>query len=130
MPANEPTPAFHALRLNDLVLALNLGCTAEERSVAQEVRVSLSFRFHEPPTAEFSDALDDTICYARLSSMIQSHCAKREFNLIERVAQEIFTLVREYSGPRAAVAVSIHKVRPPVPALAGGTVYQCGDFLP
>jgi 7,8-dihydroneopterin aldolase/epimerase/oxygenase len=125
-----PASPLHALRLNELVLSLHLGCTAEERLTPQEVRVSLVFRFNEPPQALHSDNLNDTICYARVSSMIQEHCQSREYNLIERVAQEVFTLVREHCGPRAALAVSIHKVRPPVPALAGGTIYQCGDFLP
>jgi len=125
-----PVPSLHALRLNELVLSLHLGCTAEERLTPQEVRVSLVFRFNEPPQALFSDDLEDTICYARISAMIQEHCQSREYKLIERVAEEVFTLVREYCGPRAQLAVSIHKVRPPVPALAGGTIYQCGDFLP
>ncbi len=119
---------FQALKIDQLSLAVHLGCTAEERATPQEVRVSVELRFHEAPKGTLTDALADTICYARVSQAITTHCESREFNLVERMAFEVYGLVREISGPSVDVVIALHKVRPPVANLQGGTWFRCGDF--
>lgn len=127
-------PADHSarvsvLRLNDLSLAVHLGCGPEERAETQEVRMSVEFRFLQTPVAERSDDLTDTICYARASAILKEICTGREFHLIEHMAFECENALRRMVEGRAQLALRVHKVRPPVPGLLGGTQYICGDFL-
>lgn len=119
---------FHALRINDLSLQVHLGCSAEERAQTQEVRVAVELRFRECPPGAQTDLLKDTLCYAEISSSIRSHCETREFQLIERMAFEVYQRICEMVGSQAEVAILIHKVRPPIPGILGGTSYACGDF--
>jgi len=119
---------FHALRVNDLKYMVRLGCTVEERAVPQEVRLTLEFRFTQPPCGVSSDRLDDTICYAEVSALLAKHFAAREFQLIEKIAYDAYLLGRELAGTRATVAVAALKVKPPVANLLGGAAYSCGDF--
>jgi dihydroneopterin aldolase len=124
------TPRYHALRLNELVLHLRLGCEESERARPQEVRVSIEIRFSSPPAATESDRLTDTVCYARLSEALRAHCEAREYRLIERVGLDAYRVAREIAGPETALALSVHKIKPPVERLLGGAVYRCGDFAP
>jgi 7,8-dihydroneopterin aldolase/epimerase/oxygenase len=119
---------FSTLRLEDFSLRVHLGCTAEERAIAQEVRVSIEFRFFEPPPAVKTDRLEDTICYAEVSQSLESVCRGKEFHLVERLAAEMLAALREVTATRAEVAVCVHKVRPPIHNLIGGTYFKCGDF--
>lgn len=120
--------SFHALKLRELVLWVHLGCTSEEREKAQEVRVTVDLRFQQSPKGTFTDSLKDTICYAEISKAIQQRCQSREYQLIERMGFDIYGVVREIAGPAVQIGISVHKVRPPVDHLLGGTHYLCGDF--
>ena len=126
--AIKKSPSFHALRMQELSMAVHLGCTAGERAVAQEIRVLVELRFAEAPLGTRSDQLQDTVCYARMAEVLFEHCRGREFQLIERMAYEFYGLIRDLAGPSVTVAVRVHKVRPPVQNLLGGTAYSCGDF--
>lgn len=121
---------FHALRLENLALNVHLGCLPEERSARQEVRVTIEIRFSKPPAAVQSDDLAETVCYSEISEAVRKTCEAREYHLIERMAGEIYAITREITGPMeyAEIGVSVHKVRPPVPGLLGGSHYRCGDF--
>lgn len=119
---------FHSLRLEDLRLAVHLGCTPEERAVVQEVRIAVELRFLVAPFGTESDELSDTVCYAEISDKITRHCESREFKLIERMGFECYHLVRELTDREVGVAVTVHKVKPPVNNLRGGAHYRCGDF--
>lgn len=123
---------FHSLRLEDLSLHVHLGCTPEERAFRQEVRVTIEIRFAEMPAAVENDRLTDTVCYAEISQSVQAACEEREYHLIERMAGEIYQIARKIIGSEAhaALAVQVHKVRPPVPSLRGGSFYRLGDFAP
>jgi len=109
-------------------LAVHLGCSAEERRQTQEVRVSVQLRFQSTPAGCTSDSLEDTVCYAQLAEAILSHCRGREFQLIERLGFELYKVVRQVTGAGPQISVRVHKVRPPVDNLLGGSVYCCGDF--
>ena len=123
-----PTPPLHALQLQDLVLAVHLGCGEDERATPQEVRISIEFRFHEAPKGLMSDEISDTICYGEVSTAVRHHCERGEFKLIERLASEIYQVASRFAKGRATVGVRLHKVHPPVEKLAGGSWYRCGDF--
>lgn len=125
----EHKPKFSSLQVRDLCLQVQLGCTADERATRQEVHLSMEFRFETPPTGALTDSLADTICYAQVSELLQSHCESREFHLIERIGLECFGLLKNFVRSDAVkIALRVHKVNPPVPNLRQGTHFVCGDF--
>lgn len=124
----EHVPACHSLRMENFEVKVRLGCLADERAVPQLIRISAEFVFEEPPKACLSDELEDTICYAQVCDALKKHCESREFKLIERIGFECYGLLRELSRGKAKVALKVHKVKPPVESLAGGSTYSCGDF--
>jgi dihydroneopterin aldolase len=120
--------ACSSLKLEELTLAVRLGCSQAERSKAQEVRVSVEIRFLKCPKGALTDSLDDTICYATISESIKRHCESREFSLVERMGYDIYGLVREIVGSTDDLGISVHKMHPPVENLSGGVIFRCGDF--
>ncbi len=117
---------LHSLRMKELSLMLHLGCEAEERETAQEVRLNVELHFHAPLCAGRSDELRDTVCYGALADALRRHFTG-EYQLIERVTEEAYRIVKEM-GRGAQVAVEVRKVNPPVPGLMGGAFFRCGDF--
>lgn len=129
-PQTEHRPKVSALQIRDLSVQVHLGCTAEERSLKQEVRLSIEFRFSEPPVGALTDSLQDTICYAEASKLLRQHCEQGEFQLIERIGAECYSLLKEFTGGKnAEIALHVHKVKPPVENLLQGTHFRCGDFF-
>lgn len=120
--------AYHSLELRELSLWVRLGCSSQERALLQEVRVGLQLRFPQPPQGAVTDQLRDTVCYAELSEAFRRFCQEREFALVEKLAGDLMTTAREKVGAQVALAVSVHKVAPPVEGLRGGVVYRVGDF--
>jgi dihydroneopterin aldolase len=117
---------LHSLRMKELSLLLRLGCSEEERALPQEVRLDVELRFPTPLKAGRTDDLRDTICYGALAGALRKHFTQ-EYQLIERVTEEAYRIVKEMSGG-ASVAVEVRKVNPPVPGLLGGAFFRCGDF--
>lgn len=122
---------FHSLRMRELVLFLRLGCTEEERRRPQELRLDVELRFTSPLKAGESDDLADTVCYGALADALRRHFGREggqvEYNLIERVGEEAYRVVKEL-GRGALVAVEARKVNPPVEKLLGGAFFRVGDF--
>jgi dihydroneopterin aldolase len=123
-----PETPLHTLLLNDLSFQVHLGCGIDERRQTQEVRVSVELRFETPPRGTHSDELAETVCYARLAESISTHCQGREFQLVERLATDLYDVARGVAGPTVRIGLSLHKVRPPVAGLLGGAVYRVADF--
>lgn len=94
----------------------------------QEIRVSVEFRFAQEPPGAARDELAGTLCYAKACGLVRELCEGREFLLIEKIAVEAYARLREWAGPGVQVALSVHKVRPPVEGLLGGSRYRLGDF--
>lgn len=90
--------------------------------------ITVTYRFTAPPRAADNDEIRDTISYDDLSRALGGYFANREYRLIERVATDAYNIARELARSSAAVAVTVHKLRPPVANLAGGAAYTCGDF--
>jgi dihydroneopterin aldolase len=115
--------------LEDLSLQVRLGCSESERATPQEVRLTVELRFEGAPKAIFSDDLNETICYAKISEALKKRLQSREYKLIEKMAADAFETVYEFSQAQAQIGIAVHKVRPPVEFLKGGSWYKCGDFL-
>ncbi len=109
-------------------LDVRLGCTAEERALPQPVDLDLAVRFRALPAACASDRLEDTVCYAELIEAARKACVGREFALVERLAQELFTRLRPLVPQDAELWLRATKLRPPVEGLAGGVAFSLGDF--
>ncbi len=117
------------LRIEDLSVQVRLGCLADEREIPQEVRYTVEFRFPHEPAGVRSDEIGDTICYAKVSEKLKDLCARNEFKLIERLAVESYEALQDLASDGILIGLSLHKVRPPVDGLLGGSHYACGDFL-
>jgi dihydroneopterin aldolase len=128
----DRSPAFNALRIDGLKLAVRLGCSVEERLLPQEVIVTVELRFRESPKGVLTDALADTVCYAEISDSVRKLCESVEYKLVEKMAYDVYRdvhrMVLKITGSGVEVGVSIHKVRPPVENLRGGVFFRCGDF--
>jgi dihydroneopterin aldolase len=128
MPEFRP-PLCHRLSLRDLVLWVHLGCSEEERSKRQELRLSAEFLFQRMPAAALTDNLKDTLCVGEVASLLAEHCETKTFHLIEKVGLEAYRLCKDKAAGLAQVRVKVHKVCPPLERASGGSVYECGDFL-
>lgn len=108
-------------------LDVRLGCEAAERAAPQAVDLGLVIDFAIAPEACRTDQLADTVCYAALAELARAYCATREFCLIERLAVELRDLVRGRLPHDAGLALTVHKLAPPVPGLAGGVRFTIDD---
>lgn len=108
-------------------LDVRLGCEAPERAAPQAVDLALVIDFATAPAACASDELADTVCYAELAAIARGYCATREFRLVERLAAELRALVRTRLPHDAGLALTVTKVTPPVPGLAGGVRFTIDD---
>jgi dihydroneopterin aldolase len=114
---------FRAARLD-----VRLGCSAEERAKPQAVDLDLAVRFRELPAACASDRLEDTLCYAELIEAARAACVGREFQLVERLAHELFMCLRALVPADAELWLRATKLHPPVDGLRGGVAFSLGDF--
>ena len=120
-------PKHTSLIIQDLALQVRLGCLPDERVTPQEVRISVEFRFPEPPRANCSDELTDTICYAEVCEALKTIADEQEYKLIERLAQRLWEKLSSITD--VPFSLSVHKVSPPVLGLRGGSILRMGDFL-
>jgi len=119
---------FHQLEIRALVLKVRLGWEAEERRVPQDVSFSVVMRFDRMPEGCRTDELSDSICYGDVSDVIARNIEGREFKLIEHLAFVLFGEIKKLAGAAVRVRLEVHKLKPPVEHLHGGSVYTIGDF--
>lgn len=106
---------------------VRLGCSAEERSVPQEVEVDLEISFPAVPDGVRTDRLEDTICYGDVCADITEASRAGEFALIEKLAGDVMKRIRDRVGRGYGLKLSIHKLRPPIDNLRGGVVFILED---
>lgn len=101
------------IELRGLVALGICGALPEEQERAQPLEVDLDVTLDlRPPGA--SDALDDTVDYGALCSMVERVITTERFTLLERLAARIAEVTLD--DPRVdEVTVSVRKLRPPVP---------------
>lgn len=119
---------LNALRIEGFSVQVHLGCEPEERQQSQEVRVSVELRFPQILQGAYTDELADTICYADVCEAIRKVATLGSYKLIERLGLQCLLAVRQLCAADVQIALEIHKVRPPVADLQGGSVYRLGDF--
>jgi dihydroneopterin aldolase len=116
------------LGIERLRLHVRLGAVPEERAHPQEVDASAWIRFAEPPDAVRTDMLAETVDYAELAASFRRAVDGTEFNLIEHLAYRLYRCARAFVSPADLVAVRVHKLRPPLADLEGGSTFWYGDW--
>ncbi len=114
------------LSIGSLTLPVHLGCSSEERSVLQEVGLSIEMEFPATPSGEETDCLEDTLCYGEVCETLRNFVNGREFHLIEKMARECLSVLKE-KHHSMKIRLTLHKKQPPVKGLKGGVKYTCGD---
>jgi len=101
------------IELKGLRAMVICGALPEERERRQPVEVDVEVEV-DLAAAGQSDALEDTVDYARLLAEIELVLTKERFTLLERLAQRVCDVL--LIDERVCVAtVAVHKLRPPVP---------------
>ena len=116
-----------SLGFTDLRLRVQLGCGDEERATPQPVALDVRIGFATVPAACRTDRLEDTLCYAELCEAAEKHCAGREFNTLERLAQELADVLSRHLPPGSRLGLRVTKLRPPVRNLCGGVQVTLGE---
>lgn len=121
------TSAIHnsssRLYIHELLLPVHLGYFSEERSVLQEIRLSIEVEFPRVPLGETTDNLKDTICYGEICKTLRDYVKDRQFNLIEKLARDCLSvLCKKY--PSVLIRLTLFK-KAPVEGLEGGVKYSC-----
>jgi dihydroneopterin aldolase len=93
--------------LRDLKVRTIVGIWEWERRMPQEVSIDLDMAA-DVGKAAASDDIQDTLDYKGVSRRIKSFVAESRFNLIETMAEQIATIIREEFGVRW-VRVRVHK---------------------
>ncbi len=116
-------PSFNLI-VSDLRAWVHLGCREEEKFHPHLVSIDIEFSFSAPPSALVTDKLEDTVCYAEATKVIQALCQNKRFNLIEHLTHDIHQGISKTLGDGASlistIKVSLCKVSPPVPGIQGG----------
>jgi 7,8-dihydroneopterin aldolase/epimerase/oxygenase len=102
------------------------GVLPEERERAQPFLLDLDVRLDAAPAGR-SDRLEDTVDYGAVVELAAGVVAGPRFALVEALADAVARAVLGLDHRVAAVAVSVHKLRPPLPfdvASAGARVVR------
>ena len=116
------------IEILDFEVSVKLGCSKEERSFVQPVRVSILIEFNSNCKGFESDQLSDAIDYVSLTEIINSVAQKKEFNLIENLNFNIHQALEQkliQQNYKAQLTTTTHKLRPPVFNLQGGVKSTC-----
>ncbi len=103
-----------SLYIDELHYFVRLGCSEAERSLPQEVQISLQIDFKNVPEAFASDRLEDTVCYAQMSRVLDEICGTQVFNTIERLSQVGWDSVSQLCPKESFLTLQIHKLHPPM----------------
>ena len=115
------------LTIRGILLPVRLGCSADERLNPQPVEIDVTIRFETPPRGMVTDRLDDTVCYDGLVSAIKQVVTDREFSLVEYLANEILTSLRNVVESEHRLRVTVRKVSPPIPEITKGAEFTVSD---
>ncbi|HJU52417.1 MAG TPA: dihydroneopterin aldolase [Acidimicrobiia bacterium] len=100
------------LQLTGIEVFAHHGVLPEEKQIGQKFLIDLDIEA-DLKAAGKSDSLADTIDYGDLAEKVHDLVAGSQWNLIEKVAEEIAQLVLAIPLVRA-VAVTVHKPNAPI----------------
>ncbi len=112
------------LSVLDLRIWVHLGCSDHEKFHPQLVSLNIDLMFNQIPKALYTDNLEDTICYLKLTEDIKSFCKGKRFNLIEYLIENIRQVIEFSLGDNksliSSINITLNKVSPPVSDVHGG----------
>lgn len=115
------------ITIRDMSLWVNLGIRDIEKTERQEIRLTVEIYFPQKPAACDTDRLEDTVCYHELVRKIVEMTESRTYGMIEKLAQDVVTLVKSNISAELRVKVQLHKVHPPIARLQGGIYFTLLD---
>ncbi len=115
------------LCLREFELPVRIGCLPKEQKWPQPVEYSCRIVFPELQPGESNDELSEVISYVDICDLIREVGTSRHFNLVENLARETFTRLRNIVPTEARLELSVNKKFPPVDGLRGGATYRISD---
>lgn len=120
------------MKIKNYEVWVSLGCSAEERSLAQPVLFNVEIVFTAKVLAEHTDQLQDSLDYVELTDMIKSVAEKKSYNMVEHLGFSVMEalqqkVIRQYPG--STLIVRAHKLRAPVKNLHDGVEWSCKLIL-
>lgn len=115
------------LQICDLILNVRLGCSAEERERAQEVRLNLEIQFTSIPEACSSDNLGETVCYAEITQILKDVIQEKEYQTVEHLAFNCLQTIRQKVPQTLPMHLTVHKVKPPLALPNKGVVFHLSE---
>ena len=102
------------LQINELKVPVSLGITKDERSVKQEIKVSISISLSQTPIGCINDNIESTICYDNLCMKIKKICTEKPYNLIEHLCHTLLDKIsleinNKKDNYKAKIKVSVIK---------------------
>lgn len=107
-------PSGDRIELRGLRVTGVHGVLEEERQRRQPFEVDLDV-WADLAAASASDRLEDTVDYGALAAAAESVVASRSFRLLEALAGEVARVVLACDDRVLWVAVTVRKLRPPLP---------------
>lgn len=111
------------IRVNNIRLYAYHGCLEEEALIGSEYRVDIEIQANLD-VAKTSDALEDTVDYVHINSIVKEEMQIRS-KLLEHVAQRIIRRVFSELSTVSEINVSVSKLNPPI----GGDVESVAIIL-
>jgi dihydroneopterin aldolase len=103
----DKTGSEDSVFIDELEVAFCVGDSPKEKAFPQILKISVRV-YTSLGDAGTTDRLDRTVDYAMIISQIKELAAKRDFNLVESVGEDIASIVLKYSRTRA-VAITVQK---------------------
>lgn len=107
---------------------MHLGCSTQEKHHPQPVKINIKLIFSTPPLATITDYINDTICYAEITRLVQKLSEENCFNLIEHLAAKIYDITYqnfiESKSEKIFLNVTITKLKSPVSGVHGGVSFS------
>ncbi len=117
----------YILEVNQFILPISIGVSAEERSNPQDISFNITIEFASKPIACESSDIGDTVCYAKLTKIIERFCLSKEFYLIEQLANAIHQEIkRSFLTSMDKLSVKVQK-KPPLEKIKGNCCFSVID---
>ena len=117
-PTGAGPTAGDRIEIRDLRVVGIHGVLPEEQTRAQPFAIDVDV-WLDTADAAASDDLADTVDYGALAEQATAVVAERRFQLLEALAGEVARIVLDADDRIAATAVTVRKLRPPVPVQVG-----------
>lgn len=82
--------------INDLMIQTSIGIYPDEKAALQPIRLTVEVMVKEFPE-NMMDEIENVLSYEDVHNVITHHVKSRHFNLVETLAEELATLILNFS---------------------------------